>query len=1205
MIGREIRRELAKANADLAEKDEAIAVLPELMFFKEIEVDDGVKVTNLLGLFAAARDISEDIGLSYFSPYLGLLRKPSTADYRDYLEDMKLDEAQISKEEFDELRDTGMKAQDIIYHYAIGVLKYKEVVIENVIALEDDIRFILSEISVEVEGDSRFQELLPKNFQIERGKLQEFLRDYDKRLREFLEMVKEEKKPRADMNSIEVELKPMNIITIKSFLVFDVITIKDSLEYFNDANVSYSLPYVTTAPYTKAAQLCKIYPEWNISVPNSLIGYIRTMDSETLKAYSQFEISGNKLTIESRQKDKDMVNPARDLIERIERDINIRIDPAVKLQESSVECFFIDIDFNPWSFKHFLYTDTVMKNFYFIDEFSKVERKKSAITLYYYPELDSVPVVISISNREAESKTRYPFTGGRCHTRVYVKRCTNSQLEGVLGNLARCLQKYRSSRDGIETDLKRIVKEAELNDEYKAKCVKAKSGEELDYNSIITSPNIRSVGKESKPKIFDNIPDGYYLINPEDYPEDYPGDYKRPENADKEKQVLLFPKKEDREKLRQYYYSCKGKNGNIGLKESEMSLDYKIDYLPLCYKDQKFELEEYERAKGGEEIDIKNPTNLISYLLDLKEKEKTGYSYILEKSSILLKYQRGRLLDPINEWLRFAVPSLEGELYRYGLYNFIKPKIDSYVPKEFHNCSILLILYAATKEGKVIEDYDKKVKKLKAKMIKYIEEDFTHCSDTYGHSTDDLKRVLEKGEYIDPRLFYTILKKVFNVDILLFEKDVALNQSPFYPCPPYYTHTPMRMKEKFDNMVMIAINKGGEFDLLETPLCEIIVIGKGKKEEMPQLLYDIKNDAKKLHRAYITAIEDVYGMESKSRYFKTQITGQTLDAFNRVKWLHFDGGISAMLVTPVHSMAVPLIKERNFINVENSVLEFIEKQGEFAVSYEMDTFGRRTSVRLVIKEDVYLFPILRVENSDRYEIYQNYEKISRYLTEYTFLAYSIACREGEIGLLSFFQHNFVVVPDHQYPLVSRYWKERSDGYLRDDKVVVTKERVKVKLMYLLRQKYRANKEILMAYREVDYMPNYYSALSDFSARSGVLVLDRPFTPTVIENGSIGVKISPTPYVLYKRIEEMDHRRWLCYPANSIAHALWVCDYWNKNSSVPLLETEGEVDIPHTELVWSNEDTYAARFSTSMDAIVSVFLQENGEVYQALLPYRLS
>ena len=97
-------------------------------------------------------------------------------------------------------------------------------------------------------------------------------------------------------------------------------------------------------------------------------------------------------------------------------------------------------------------------------------------------------------------------------------------------------------------------------------------------------------------------------------------------------------------------------------------------------------------------------------------------------------------------------------------------------------------------------------------------------------------------------------------------------------------------------------------------------------------------------------------------------------------------------------------------------------------------------------------------------------------------------------------------------------------------------------------------------------------------------------------------LAESAYVMYREMDEFSHDVWLCQPARSLAHAVWIAQQWRETQSNPI--EEGESDLSHVKVVWSSMDTYQI-YEGDPARIVSVIPTQAGVVYQALLPYKLA
>jgi hypothetical protein len=743
--------------------------------------------------------------------------------------------------------------------------------------------------------------------------------------------------------------------------------------------------------------------------------------------------------------------------------------------------------------------------------------------------------------------------------------------------VARCIQRFQERRTALSTELLSIS--STLNVEYEKQCEERKVEEQkLIFGRVFENKTqIRGIGQETRPDIYtlDQIePEKSFIINPEDAGLQRVATSESPH-------LMIFPKASDKreEMLPQYGYQCNNEKYNhVGLSTAKQT-SYGLSFIPKC-----FETDQYA-----------NPNSkLNTYLKEDKQEEKSS-SYIIRTSRILMKNQIGSMMEDVERWYGLIEPSLR--VYRFGLFNFFMDKMESYIPTELRHASILLLL--ETLQDPKISPHDA-VQNGKRKLLAFLEKSVIHRTQTYNYKIEDLREILEKNQYIDPRLFYHSLRDVYQLELLLFTKEKPTNQSAFYPCPPYY-HTPMMNDDTYEQFVGVVLNPGGEFDGLEFPLCEPISFEKDGKRKM-------KNETNNtFHREFNMVLKHLYGVQYQSYYFSQQPTAQTLDALGRTQWLHFDE-VSVKLVIPVHSMELPIRPQERFANTEQQIIEFLEQEtGIIEMTATYDTQNRKTGIIVTKKKARYFFPLQVGDPDARLEMYQAYEKVARYITEYTYLAFSLYTKEA-VNFQSFADNCFLINPDHVYPLASRYWRVRDANYLSDGRVIVTSQEMKTKLMYLLRQKYRTYREVLLSYQDFDYMPNYYTSLSDFTTQPNTLLIDRDTPSLSMQHGSFVIQQSATPYMLYQKLEEFNHAVWLCQPADSLEAALFICHHWATQAFNPL--EKGTLPmLPHVKVIWTSDTTYMLDTTDpseeSFQHLVSVIPLESGTIYQALLPYRLT
>jgi hypothetical protein len=369
--------------------------------------------------------------------------------------------------------------------------------------------------------------------------------------------------------------------------------------------------------------------------------------------------------------------------------------------------------------------------------------------------------------------------------------------------------------------------------------------------------------------------------------------------------------------------------------------------------------------------------------------------------------------------------------------------------------------------------------------------------------------------------------------------------------------------------------------------------------------FAVKTDSV-IYQATMSTFKDLYGKQPSRPVFKGRIKEQTLDSFGRVSWLHVigDGGaeVSVMLKIPTHSMDLPLREGDEFTNDEQQIKEFLSREG-LVYTDTRDNTGRLTA----FVTEKYVIPVGRPPRDDSFERYKQYEKVSRYLVEYICLLFSTFTKDADAIQYEHFQafadQKIVIRAGHEYPLTPRRWAITDPAYTAGDSLIVPSQTMKTKLMYLLRQRFRTNQDLLRSYHLLDYMPNYYASLADFTLQPKTMLLDKIPETKPVTQGLLHINpLAESAYVMYRELDEFSHDVWLCQPARSLAHAVWIAQQWRETQSNP--QGEGESDLSHVKVVWSSMDTYQI-YTGDPARIVSVIPTQAGVVYQALLPYRLA
>lgn len=1073
-------------------------------------------------------------------------------------------------------------------------------------------------------------------------KIDDFEKTYIKKLKDFLSEQKTLVKPREELDKVVSTLDITAPYIIKAFLTYEYKTANlDIQELFNKAVVSQTIPFLTCSPFYKVYEGSKIYSEWDISNPSSIIGYVKVKEEERLTSYSQFEITETQIRIESfdniniKQACKKTLDLIRDVFPlqiKMEYNEDEKHDEEntekVINQELYVECYFPNIDYHQGLFKQFITCNPIIRHFYYLDESSFISRKKTYLLMNYYrnpQEKDEEPVTMYISNKFIESQSSVPYLNlepNRCHTRLYIKRCTTESLSYILEDISRCMYMFLfpqgsrpSIQDSLYTELSEIFPKQTIDDSAERECkvVGKRVSKKSEFEEIWGPVLNRSIRPVQYPQIIDKIDQAtHFLVNPDDT--DNPLLYKD-QIVDGKQHVLVFPPLLYANKIPQRFYTCNPDHefGYIGLREVDKIQGYP-EYIPYCYKESQYD---------------KKISNLSSYLKG-ESKSSAISSYEIETGKILMHEQYGTLLGDVEQFISLARPSYR--LSRYGTLDFEKESTPSFgIPREYSGLSILYLLEYYIND---IEPSDLDIEKVKRSLIDKINTYNVYLTEAFRYTKKEMTDIVESNRFIDPRLFYHILKDMYSCELFMFTKDEKQSKSPFYLTCSYFYNDYADFRYEVDKFLMIAINKGSEFDSYNHPICEYVLERKLDEKDPSKSKFNTEHP---LYKIFNTAINELYGRKSLYHSFTKEPIAQSLNSHGKVSWLHFKEGerlVSLRLHVPIHSIEVDIIDEKSFTTPLETVTEFLRdlqsKQDNLLIA-ENRKNGNIVGIYLKVtkgkKEYRYYIPIDKDGEDESFYMYRFYEKISRILLEYTYYLFSIFMKKNELlppdieyeHFKIFSNTSFIVDPSVKYKLLSREWQLLDNPMIdvtkvEEDtryKIVVQTESTRVKLMYMLRQKLFMNPDQLMEYSETKYMSNYYVNITDFTPQINTIVFENAQNlekyqqriDKTLDEGEFEVNPNATkPYMLYKLIPELSHHTFVMQPALSLEHAIYTCDAWNK---LGVNKTGLSIKHPCTQFLWKSAYDYTVFKQEGGERhLVAVFYNGEKVIYQSILPYKV-
>jgi hypothetical protein len=1072
--------------------------------------------------------------------------------------------------------------------------------------------------------------------------VRELEKTYQKKIAEFREIYEAREKKAESLQTLPMELIKTPEKVLRMFRTYPYKkTGYDILEFFNQAKVTHTIPYLNIGEFYKIHNDVTIYPSWaEQHYPDQIIGYVKTDSAIVAKetSYSSFFLGEDTLTVKSTEEEVLNKLSGTQTIDKIKTLFLEQIDiPKVQIEEKMeeseipyqvvkedlrVECFFVNTDIHPLLFKHFLYTDPVIRNFFFLDERIKVGRKKNYLYIFYYPDPssdDKNPITINLSNffpNESLARQKQ-IPANQCHIRAYLSFVNRDTITQAVSDLNRCLTRFQTRRESIERELLEIVTGAYLNDEYKKECnIGVKIPEEqsvIPYNKLF-GENSRSV--RPAPIVTKKITrDKYYLVNPNDTENPSEWANQAPfENGDARIQAIWFPSVADKTRIEQsgkevvsYFFTAE-----IGSDKPFIGLTKKTEldppYMPITFKENQLD-------KGNSEL---------SNYLKSEVSVSSSSSYIIITGKHVKFEKIGEMMSLVDSWMALSHPS--ENLYRYGLFNYEDSNDKSFViPREKRSSNILYLLEYIV-NGKKVQDSS--LTNLRSSMRKYLKETTQYYSETFKYSREELVDIIiEPEKWLDPLLFYNILREMYKVELVFFVKDQEKSKSPFYLTTPYFHHDySAETATRYKNFIMIAINNGGEFDSHDYPHCEpIFIYSKRAEDKKITPSYTVQRESLlhsidlPLYRTVEKTLKELYGKKSGIPRMVGIPSKQTLDAFGRTEWLHFNNNVSVHLMVPIHSTGLPLYLDPIHGCSSEQAVEFIRQQGWR--STERTVQGKLLGYDVVNQGVRFFIPVEKGADASLLQTYQTYEKIARYLSEYVYYLFSLYLvgkevrEENRTEYYQYFSDHYLVISqDVQYPMIDRAFHIEGNPYLVNVegvyKLKMSNLTLKRKCMYLLRRFYETQPEIVRLYHTLKYMPNYFRTILDFTPQQRTILLQQKknvesYIQEVhrdLQEGSTELKPFATEkYMMYYLISELRHSVFLVQPARSVKHAAHLCEQWRLHKVVD--KTMEEANLPCVLFTWDSPTSYKIYIQPGGEQrLVFIIPTEEGIRYQACLMY---
>ncbi len=697
------------------------------------------------------------------------------------------------------------------------------------------------------------------------------------------------------------------------------------------------------------------------------------------------------------------------------------------------------------------------------------------------------------------------------------------------------------------------------------------------------------------------------LITEEEYADDIQNDI----------DAMIFPRIP--EEGTQDYYSCKhdSKYKYVGVKENSLSNKNQYKFLPCCFeKDQRTSDKlrfKYENFKEDE--------------------DEGGFKSLIKSKKLLQEGQYGFL--PQNIIYTFNIvheDSITGKsrFLRTG----IKKGIDS-------------VLYAIRKAKSMNNISIEKMRKRILSSAKY------NFSSQYGLSPKYIKKVIEENLNIDPVLFIETLENVFEVNLIIFCRDRINNKEGSLCSPDFKKFLLINANKKpYPQTIILYKTDGGEFDNIDYPHTELIVLEKQIKSEdnvgETTLIYDTTEP-------FISQLYAIFYSYIETKYIKfnliNKIVGQIEDGNGKIRMLYinFNSTIINVITSPCSNFSLPQflpdekpiykqsinpenvepsniinffmseqVKEIRKVSVSNRIVGLYASKGDFEMYIPCDIsisdFSKIPGSTTV--KDYEISKELPAPTSLTFSLlnqYNSFLRLSNYIISYSQFLFSNLYQDelkmlnlntnqesfmkGVKDILSKFKNSIDVQQNYDYGELIRDLSLDNKSIVPYNSIIVPSETIKKKILYYLYIQMKYNLPNIIEYKYKKYVDNFYISSKDFKTTETYNIFYtlkeiRLYMNPVVNQYKIHYEIQDELSFYYKNPEIDEETIFRAIKCENIENALFTAYNWDKKKMISLYNTSTISPEKVNFILYEMIDEFKVKEHN--------FISNNGNIYQLLI-----
>lgn len=813
------------------------------------------------------------------------------------------------------------------------------------------------------------------------------------------------------------------------------------LNIFDNFQTSEEVPFIYIS-YETSKMFYKVYDKFNIpyewlqEVSNQKISVIKGKIKKDEK-YIDFTWNKDNNIHANLDISKDVEN-----LEEVEKIFFEKISKNIKnikmikqnVDQLDVHGFFNFVmdSYNRIYFTDLIFRNKIVSNVLFLDELLESSSKKiETFQIYFWP-YDSFKEV------ERSLSARLTIQEGSIRVKIQKSRSMENVLH-FIEYFKKILTLYIDNYDSIKSKysiFEKINKPKKEKIVYKKALGKLGLLQEKDKDLFGNALYARLVQEDArKPTIIEKK-------DLKDYDEE---------------EVLNYPTGSDR------YYICnddkykyptlkKTTYDNYTLKKLENKPDIKKEtdrwiekhkYVPICAIKEKSTNKVYKEYLSGKTSKV----------------EEKVYATIGSKTNLMIKESSKSKL-PLNLEKIFG-----SDYVRYGVKN--------------SKDSILYCMEYALYQNKDIKDVKRKLTRNKDSLNIAKQE-------MYDFSIDDISNYINGDNFLDLQYIVKILENYYKCNIFMYSTRPNPNGDVLLPrhINNYYMRQPSYSKSI---SIIRYENTGFEFPYQY----ELIMNLKGDcilSEELEQKNFKILEEFNNLNILKDGKLVPL----SIPPYYDLNIISQGLNSEGKVYMLNVEIGKNIVSLFIDICAPYPVIEDNKIYKLkkdifvkdqiegisENKEILFLKNIGNIPKCYAFTSKDYEINNLKIINRDY--IPLADEKNSKLNYMIRN-KKIANYLKEYVLFLYS--------KNLKITKNNFIVVKNHIYDLENIQNKfNLDDGIItKDGKIIVLSDEMIYRLIYYCESRILINKNLIVDYKDKEFIPKNYENVSDFKQNPNQLI----------------------------------------------------------------------------------------------------------------------